>query len=351
MLTEMLDDLKALREDALARLAEANSAAGLDQWRIDYVGKKGKLTTLLRGLGSLPAEDRPRVGQIANEVKRVLDEAAAARSDEIQRLERQRSLQAEAIDVTLPSRPVHLGQIHIISRTIREILDVFVSLGFQVIEGPEVEWDRYNFQMLNIPQDHPARDIWDTYYIKHPTRMGEMLLRTHTSPDQARVMERTQPPVRVVVPGKVYRYEATDATHETMFYQIEGLAVDKGITFTDMKGALTTMARRLFGPDQRVRFRCDYFPFVEPGVDVSVSCHVCDGADAHCSVCKGSGWLEILGAGMVHPNVLAGVGYDPAIYTGFAFGLGPERVAMLKYGIDDIRLFYGNDMRFLGQFR
>jgi phenylalanyl-tRNA synthetase alpha chain len=181
--------------------------------------------------------------------------------------------------------------------------------------------------------------------------MGQMLLRTHTSPDQARVMERTRPPVRVVVPGKVYRYEATDATHESMFYQIEGLAVDKGITFTDMKGALTTMARRLFGPDRRVRFRCDYFPFVEPGVDVSVSCHICDGLDAHCSVCKGTGWLEILGAGMVHPNVLAGVGYDPAVYTGFAFGLGPERVAMLKYGIDDIRLFYENDLRFLRQFR
>lgn len=346
----MLDDLRTVRDEALGGLAAVSDAAALEQWRIDYLGKKGKLTSLLRGLGALPAADRPRAGQALNEAKNALEEAFAARAEVVKQSERQRSLQAEAVDVTLPARPVRAGQIHIISRTIREILDVYISLGFQVVEGPEVEWDRYNFQMLNIPADHPARDIWDTYYIKHPTRMGEMLLRTHTSPDQARVMEKTRPPVRVVVPGKVYRYEATDATHESMFYQIEGLAVDKGITFTDMKGALTTMAKRLFGPDRRVRFRCDYFPFVEPGVDVSVSCHVCDGKDAHCSVCKGTGWLEILGAGMVHPNVLAGVGYDPAVYTGFAFGLGPERVAMLKYGIDDIRLFYENDLRFLRQF-
>jgi phenylalanyl-tRNA synthetase alpha chain len=346
----MLEELQALREEALARLAEANDAAAIDQWRIDYLGKKGRLTTILRGLGALPAADRPQAGQAANDVKKALEEASNTRAEAIKSLDRQRMLQAEAVDVTLPSRPQHAGQMHIISRTIREILDVFSSMGFETVEGPEVEWDRYNFQMLNIPQDHPARDIWDTYYIAHPTRMGEMLLRTHTSPNQARVMERTRPPVRVVVPGKVYRYEATDATHETMFHQIEGLAVDKGITFTDMKGALTTMCKRLFGPERRVRFRCDYFPFVEPGVDVSMSCHRCDGKDAHCTVCKGSGWLEILGAGMVHPSVLAGVGYDPAIYTGFAFGLGPERVAMLKYGIDDIRLFFGNDLRFLRQF-
>jgi phenylalanyl-tRNA synthetase alpha chain len=348
----MLDQLQALKDEALAALVAANDAAALEQWRIVYLGKKGgRLTAVFDGLGKLPPPDRPAVGKTANEVKQALEAAAADRVEEITQRQRQAALQAESVDVTLPARPARQGQIHIISRTIREILSVFVSMGFQVVEGPEVEWDRYNFQMLNIPADHPARDIWDTYYIKHPTRMGEMLLRTHTSPDQARVMERTQPPVRVVVPGKVYRYEATDATHETMFYQIEGLAVDRGITFTDMKGSLTMMARRLFGPDRRVRFRCDYFPFVEPGVDVSVSCHVCDGLDEHCSVCKGSGWLEILGAGMVHPNVLAGVGYDPAVYTGFAFGLGPERVAMLKYGIDDIRLFYENDLRFLRQFR
>ena len=346
----MLDDLQALRDDALARLAETKDTASLDAWRIAYLGRKGKLTAIFDGLGKLPPQEKPVAGKAANEVKRALEAASTARAAEITAIERQNKLQAEAIDVTLPARPVQIGQLHIISRTIREILAVFASLGFQVVEGPEVEWDRYNFQMLNIPKDHPARDIWDTYYIAHPTRMGEMLMRTHTSPNQARAMERTRPPVRIVVPGKCYRYEATDATHETMFYQIEGLAVDKGITFTDMKGVLTTMCRRLFGPERRVRFRCDYFPFVEPGVDVSMSCHRCDGKDAQCSVCKGTGWLEILGAGMVHPNVLAGVGYDPSEYTGFAFGLGPERVAMLKYGIDDIRLFYSNDLRFLSQF-
>jgi phenylalanyl-tRNA synthetase alpha chain len=347
----MIDELQALRDEALAALAAAADAAALEQWRITYLGKKGRLTTVLRGLGALPPAERPRVGQVANEIKALLESAGAARAEEIKRQERQRSLQAEAVDVTLPGRPVRLGQHHIVTQVIREILDIYIGLGFQVVEGPEVEWDRYNFEMLNIPKDHPARDIWDTYYIAHPTRMGEMLMRTHTSPAQPRVMERTRPPVRVVVPGKVYRFEATDATHETMFYQIEGLAVDEGITFGDMKGVLTTMAKRLFGEERRVRFRCDYFPFTEPSAEVAISCHRCDGKDPDCRVCKGSGWLEILGAGMVHPNVLAGVGYDPLIYSGFAFGLGPERVAMLKYGIDDIRLFYGNDLRFLRQFR
>jgi phenylalanyl-tRNA synthetase alpha chain len=347
----MLDQLQALRDEALAGLATANDAASLEEWRITYVGKKGKLTAVLRGLGALPAEERPRMGQAANEIKNALEAASAARADEIKREDRQRTLQAEALDVTLPAYHVPAGQHHIITRTIREILEIFVSMGFQVVEGPEVEWDKYNFEMLNIPKDHPARDISDTYYLNHPTRLGEMVMRTHTSPDQARVMEKTRPPVRVVVPGKVYRFEATDATHESMFYQIEGLAVDKGITFGDMKGVLTTMYKRLFGADRRVRFRCDYFPFVEPGAEVAVSCHICDGKDPNCRVCGGSGWLEILGAGMVHPNVLAGVNYDPDVYSGFAFGLGPERVAMLKYGIDDIRLFYGNDLRFLSQFR
>ncbi len=346
----MLDALRALREEALTRLAGITEAAALEEWRVDYLGRKGKLTALLRGLGSLPPEERPRVGQVANDVKAALDAALVARTDDLKRQQRQRLLEAEALDVTLPGRPVPLGRVHIISRVLKDILDAFVCLGFQVVEGPEVEWDRYNFEMLNIPRDHPARDMWDTYYIAHPTRLGEMLLRTHTSPNQARVMERTRPPVRVVVPGKCYRYEATDATHETMFYQVEGLAVDTGITFAHMKGVLTYFAKRLFGAERRVRFRCDYFPFVEPGVEMAISCHRCDGKDPACRVCKGTGWLEIMGAGMVHPSVLAGVQYDPSIYTGFAFGLGPERVAMLKYGIDDIRLFYGNDLRFLRQF-
>jgi phenylalanyl-tRNA synthetase alpha chain len=222
-------------------------------------------------------------------------------------------------------------------------------MGFQVVEGPEVEWDYYNFEALNIPANHPARDMWDTFYVDADHRVGQMLLRTHTSPNQVRVMEKSRPPVRVVVPGKCYRYEAVDASHEAMFYQVEGLAVDEGITLADLKGVLTNFAHHLFGRDRKVRFRCDYFPFVEPGAEMAVQCWVCQGAG--CRLCKQSGWIEIMGAGMVHPRVLERVGYDPAVYTGFAFGMGPERVAMLRHGIDDIRLFYGNDLRFLRQFR
>ena len=231
-----------------------------------------------------------------------------------------------------------------------------MSMGFQVVEGPEVEWDHYNFEMLNIPRDHPARDMWNTLWIDHKDAEGRqsMLLRTHTSPMQARTMEKTDPPVRVLVPGKCYRYEATDATHEWHFHQVEGLAVDKGITMAHLKGTLYEFARRVFGPERKVRFRCDYFPFVEPGVDMSIDCFACQGKGrangSACRVCREAGWIEILGAGMVHPKVLAGVGYDPSVYTGFAFGIGPDRVAMLKYGIEDIRLFYSNDLRFLGQF-
>jgi phenylalanyl-tRNA synthetase alpha chain len=223
-------------------------------------------------------------------------------------------------------------------------------MGFQVVEGPEVEWDQYNFEMLNIPRDHPARDMWDTLWIDDVDEHGErpMLLRTHTSPMQIRVMENTQPPVRVLVPGKCYRYEATDATHESQFYQVEGLAVDEGITFADLKGTLYEFARLLFGAERKVRFRVDYFPFVEPGAEMAIDCFVCRGDG--CRVCKGTGWIEILGAGMVNPKVLEGVGYDSSKYTGFAFGMGPERIAMLKYGIEDVRLFYSNDLRFLGQF-
>ena len=232
----------------------------------------------------------------------------------------------------------------------REVCDAFVAMGFQVVEGPEVEWERYNFELLNIPKEHPARDMFNTLWIDYQDEAGHhpMLLRTHTSPMQARTMERMRPPVRVIVPGKVYRYEATDATHEWHFHQVEGLAVDEGITLANLKGTLYEFARRIFGPQRRVRFRCDYFPFVEPGVDMSIDCFACEGAG--CRVCKDTGWIEILGAGMVHPRVLEMAGYDSAKYTGFAFGLGPERIAMLKYGIDDIRLFYSNDLRFLRQF-
>jgi phenylalanyl-tRNA synthetase alpha chain len=257
----------------------------------------------------------------------------------------------QRVDVTLPGRRVHAGGLHPTTRVIEQVTGFFTSMGFQVVEGPEVESDLYNFELLNIPKDHPARDMWDTIYVDPP----EVLLRTHTSPMQARVMQSQQPPVRVVVPGRCYRYEAQDRTHESMFFQIEGLAVDEGVTMADLKGTLSAFARRIFRPDIRTRFRCDYFPFVEPGVDMSISCHVCDGRDPSCAVCKGSGWIEILGAGMVHPRVLEMVGYDPERYSGWAFGMGVERVAMLQYGIPDISYFYsssrGNDLRFLEQFR
>ena len=253
----------------------------------------------------------------------------------------------DAIDVTLPGRSVSLGRLHPTTQIVRQMCDAFSSMGFEILEGPEVESDYYNFEALNIPKDHPARDMWDTIWISRD-EANPTLLRTHTSPMQVRVMEKREPPVRVVVPGRCYRYEATDATHESIFFQIEGLAVDKGITFADLKGTLYEFAKRLFGAERKVRFRCDYFPFVEPGVEMAIDCFVCGGKG--CRLCRGTGWIELLGAGMVHPNVLRAVGYDPEIYTGFAFGLGVERVFMLKHGIDDIRLFYGDDLRFLKQF-
>ena len=338
----------ALQSTALAELAHADSPEKLEAWRIAYLGRRGQLTRVLRGLGALAQEERRTTGAAANRAKSALEAALQSRLESVNRSEAGGG--ADAIDVTLPGRPVEPGGLHPTTLIVREICDIFVSMGFQVVEGPEVEWDRYNFEMLNIPKDHPARDMWNTLWVDHTDEAGErpILLRTHTSPMQARTMEAQDPPVRVVVPGKCYRYEATDATHEWHFYQVEGLAVDQGITFADLKGTLFEFARRLFGAERRVRFRCDYFPFVEPGVDMSIDCFACSGGG--CRICSETGWIEIMGAGMVHPKVLEGVGYDPAVYTGFAFGMGPERIAMLRYGIDDIRLFYSNDLRFLRQF-
>ena len=340
------NQIEDLRSRALAELGSAPDLKSLDEWRVTFMGRRGELTQLLRGLGSLPAEERPIVGAAANALRQTLQQAMSERESALKRA----AEVGEAIDVTLPGWPIPRGGIHPTIKMVREICAAFGSMGFSVVEGPEIEWDRYNFEMLNIPKDHPARDMWDTLWIDYETEDGErpMLLRTHTSPMQARIMESTRPPVRVVVPGKCYRYEATDPRHEWHFYQIEGLAVDRGITMTDLKGTLYEFARRIFGVDRKVRFRCDYFPFVEPGVDVSIDCFLCDGEG--CRVCSSTGWIEIMGAGMVHPKVLEGVGYDPNIYTGFAFGMGPERISMLKHGIDDIRLFYSNDLRFLRQF-
>jgi phenylalanyl-tRNA synthetase alpha chain len=344
----MIDQLDGLKARALADLAAAANAEAIEAWRIGILGKKGQLTTLLRQVGSLPPAERPIVGQKANEVKTELEEALAQRLQGERRAEVLRASQAERLDVTLPGRQPSLGQVHPTTRVLKEILDAFGAMGFQVAEGPEVEWDYYNFEALNIPKDHPARDMWDTFYVASSGRLGEMLLRTHTSPNQVRVMERARPPVRVVVPGRCFRYEATDATHESEFFQVEGLAVDTNVTMADLKGVLAAFARQLFGAERKVRFRVDYFPFVEPGVEMAISCFQCGGEG--CRLC-GNGWLEIMGAGMVHPRVLQGVGYDPSVYSGFAFGLGVERIAILKYGIDDIRLFYGNDLRFLRQFK
>ena len=351
-----LAEIKSKAIDELNRIADLKE---LEAWRVRHLGKKSELTQILRGLSSLSVEERKAIGSFANDAKSVM-ELLYKQNMETLKEQFYQDIEATAkggkkgaavkLDVTLPGRPLPLGRLHPTTQMLRQICDIFVALGFQVIEGPEVEWDYYNFEALNIPADHPARDMWDTFWIDYQNERGErnMLLRTHTSPMQIRVMQQTRPPVRVVVPGKVYRYEATDATHESMFYQIEGLAVDEHITFADLKGTLFEFAKRLFGEERRVRFRCDYFPFVEPGVEMAIDCFVCDGKG--CRLCSDTGWIEILGAGMVHPNVLRNVNYDPEKYTGFAFGLGLERIPMLKYGIDDIRLFYSNDLRFLKQF-
>ena len=346
------DGIDEIKRSAVAALNSLQTLDAVDQWRIAYLGRRGTLTHVLRALSSLDVEERRVIGALANEAKSVLEERLEDQIRQINDAVLIRSASRDRLDVTLPGRPVSAGRLHPTTQIVREICDAFVAMGFGVVEGPEVEWDHYNFEMLNIPKGHPARDMWNTLWVDYDDPEGEstMLLRTHTSPMQARVMEGRQPPIRVVVPGKCYRYEATDATHEWHFYQVEGLAVGENITFSDLKGTLFEFARKMFGEDRQIRFRCDYFPFVEPGVDMSIDCFACSGDGENCRICRDSGWIEIMGAGMIHPKVLEGVGYDAEQYTGFAFGMGPERIAMLKYGIDDIRHFYTNDLRFLRQF-
>jgi phenylalanyl-tRNA synthetase alpha chain len=335
----------------MAGLAQCTDEQMLDDWRIRFLGRRGELTQVLRGLAELPLEERRTVGAAANQLKSDLEAAYEERREAIRLAEVQRVIEEGRIDVTLPARPLPRGRLHPVTQTLQEILRAFTDMGFRVVEGPEVEWDRYNFELLRIPKDHPARDMWDTIWIDFE-RDGErpMVLRTHTSPNQIRVMERQQPPVRVVVPGRCYRYEATDATHEWMMTQVEGLVVDEGISLAELKGTLAQFARRLFGQQRQIMLRHAYFPFVEPGVEMAVDCFACQRDGSECRVCSGTGWIELLGAGMVHPEVLANVGYDTTRYTGFAFGLGVERTAMLRHGIDDIRHFYANDLRFLSQF-
>jgi phenylalanyl-tRNA synthetase alpha chain len=345
----MLEQVEQVAAEADAELQKISSAEELDAWRVRYLGRKSKLINILRSLGDAPAEERRELGSMANQLKNKLEDQFAARKESIQQAVHQ-SLALGKIDVSLPGEPCQVGGLHLTTRTIKEICDIFVSMGFQIVEGPEVEWEHYNFEALNMPAEHPARDGFATLWVDYQTETGArpMLMRTHTSPVQIRTMEKTSPPIRVVAPGRVYRYEATDATHEWMFSQVEGLAVDKNITMADLKGTLFEFARRLFGKERKCRFRCDYFPFVEPGVEIAIDCFMCGGKG--CRLCGNSGWIEILGAGMVHPEVLRGCGIDPEEYSGFAFGMGVERIPILRYGIDDIRLFYANDLRFLKQF-
>lgn len=332
--------IRELQEAAHREIQAATNPEELERLRVKYLGRKGALTQILRSLGQLDPDARRRVGREANTVKQgleeALDQALAALKDAARRAS------APVIDVTLPGRRHPWGRVHPLTRINQEVCDIFLHLGFETVEGPEVELDYYNFEALNIPPDHPARDMQDTFYFNE-----KVLLRTHTSPMQIRTMEQRQPPVRVIAPGRVYRRDS-DLTHTPMFHQVEGLLVDKGVTFADLKGVLTAFVHEMFGPEVGVRFRPSYFPFTEPSAEVDIECVICRGEG--CRVCKTTGWLEVLGSGMVHPAVFEAVGYDPEEYTGFAFGLGIERIAMLKYGIDDIRLFFENDLRFLRQF-
>jgi phenylalanyl-tRNA synthetase alpha chain len=338
----MKEKLYLLKETTLARIVELNDAKVLTEIRTRVLGRKGDLTTFLRGLKDLPPEERSQMGQLSNQIKAELEQEFDNKEAALQAEEERRKLLSEYIDVTLPGRRTILGRSHILNRVTDELIEVFAGLGFQLAEGPEVELDYYNFEALNIPKDHPARDMQDTFYFS-----DNVVLRTHTSPVQIRTMEKQKPPVRVICPGKVYRRDA-DITHSPMFMQIEGLWVDEGISLADLKGVLTAFVHEYFGEGLALRFRPSFFPFTEPSAEVDIQCVICGGTG--CRTCSGSGWLEILGSGMLDPELYRFVNYDPEIYSGFAFGLGIERVAMLKYGIPDIRLFYENDMRFLSQF-
>lgn len=340
----MLQSLHTIAEEVESSLPEIDRLEQLEELRIRYLGKKGALTRVLRGMGKLPAEERPKMGKVVNEVKARIEDAIAARGTALKERDKARRLERERIDVTLPGVPLLVGAKHPLSLIREEIEDIFLGLGYEIVEGPEVETDYYNFEALNVPKDHPARDMQDTFFLGRG-----LVLRTQTSPLQVRTLEKTAPrvPVKFIAPGKVYRRD-DDATHSPMFHQIEGVALDERITFGDLKGTLRAFVHRMFGPRTRTRFRPSYFPFTEPSAEVDISCVICGGEG--CRVCSQTGWLEILGSGMIHPRVLEISGYDSEKVTGFAFGMGIERIAMLKYGINDLRLFFDNDIRFLAQF-
>ncbi|MFN3091330.1 phenylalanine--tRNA ligase subunit alpha [Bacillus pumilus] len=342
----MQETLKQLETEAIAKVEAASSLKEVNDIRVQYLGKKGPITEVLRGMGKLSAEERPKMGALANEVREQIANAIAEKNEQLEKEEVKKKLASQTIDVTLPASPNKMGARHPLTIVVEDIEDLFIGMGYTVEEGPEVETDYYNFEALNLPKEHPARDMQDSFYITEDT-----LMRTQTSPVQARTLEKYkgQGPVKIICPGKVYRRDSDDATHSHQFMQIEGLVVDHNISMSDLKGTLETVARKMFGEDREIRLRPSFFPFTEPSVEVDVSCFKCGGKG--CSVCKGTGWIEILGAGMVHPNVLKMSGFDPETYQGFAFGMGVERIAMLKYGIDDIRHFYTNDIRFTKQFK
>jgi phenylalanyl-tRNA synthetase alpha chain len=339
----MKQQLEEIRAQAGAALHNARTTGELEELRIRYLGKKGELTALLKQMGSLSAEERPVMGQLANQVRADIESELALRAKELEAEALEAQLQAEALDVTIPGKRYERGHKHPMSIVLDEVKDIFIGMGFTIAEGPEVELAYYNFTALNTPEGHPARDMSDTFYFS-----PDVLLRTQTSPVQARVMEKTQPPIRIISPGRVYRKDEVDATHSPMFHQIEGLVVDRGITMADLKGTLLAMVRSIYGEDAQLRFRPHHFPFTEPSAEVDVMCFNCHGQG--CRMCKGEGWIELLGAGMVHPNVLRNCGIDPDVYSGFAFGAGLERLALRRFGISDMRLFFENDVRFLSQF-
>lgn len=339
----MQEKLEAIRREIEAGIGQANSRKELFELKMKYLGKTGEITALLKGMRDVPAEERPAMGKLVNDVRSWAEELFAAREEELKAKELSEKYASEKLDVTMPARFVGTGSVHPVTLVRRELIDIFAGMGFDVFEGPEIEKDYYNFQALNIPADHPARDMQDTFFIT-----GEYLLRSQTSSGQIRVMENKKPPIKVLSPGRVYRSDS-DATHSPMFHQMEGLVVDKGITLNDLKGLLDEFARRMFNSDTKTRLRPSYFPFTEPSVEVDLSCSNCGGKG--CRICKGTGWIEVLGAGVVNRRVLENCGVDPDVYTGFAFGMGLERIAMIKYGINDIRLMFEGDVRFLKQFK
>ncbi len=339
----MKEQLEEMRRQALEELSSTQAVKDLEDFRVRFMGKKGAVTGLLRGMGALPAEDRPKMGQLVNQLRQELEDAVADKMRTLQEEKKAARLAAETLDVTMPGTKAKIGGLHPLNVVLDDIIGIFQSMGFDVVDGPEVETDYYNFQALNVPEDHPARDMQDTFYLA-----DKLLLRTQTSAAQARTMEERKPPIRIICPGRVYRADEVDATHSPVFHQIEGLVIDKGITMCDLKGVLEQFAHEIYGPETKVRFRPSFFPFTEPSVEVDVTCSECGGKG--CRVCKGAGWIEILGAGMVHPRVLKMGGIDPEEYTGFAFGIGLDRLTTTRYKISDIRLLFENDQRFLEQF-